>query len=115
MPACIVIIMNKQKIYLETTLFNYYFDTDRDAHADVVALFEECAAGKHEPYTSDYAVIEIEEASTERCEKMIGLIDQYRITVLPASKEADKLAMTEFPQLYNYELMVTPKAFMISL
>lgn len=85
--------MNKQKIYLETTLFNYYFDADRDAHTDVVALFEECATGKHEPYTSDYAVIEIEEAPAERREKMIGLIDQYRITVLPASKEADKLAM----------------------
>ena len=28
--------MRTQKIYLETTLFNYYFDKDRDAHADTV-------------------------------------------------------------------------------
>ena len=36
----------KSKIYLETTLFNYYFDTDRDAHADTVTLFQEDRRGK---------------------------------------------------------------------
>ena len=35
--------MKVPKIYIETTLFNYYFDDDRDAHADTVTLFEECA------------------------------------------------------------------------
>ena len=38
--------MRVPKIYLETTMFNYYLDTDRDAHADTVKLFEEIAAGK---------------------------------------------------------------------
>ena len=84
--------MDKQKIYLETTLFNYYFDEDRDAHADVVTLFEECAAGKFEPYTSDYVIREIEDALVEKREKMLGLIDRYNIVILEASKEADKLA-----------------------
>jgi len=38
--------MKKKKIYLETTLFNYYFDTEnQDYHADTVALFKACAAG----------------------------------------------------------------------
>ena len=44
--------MRKQKIYLETTLFNFYFDTDREAHADTVKLFKEIAAGKYEAFTS---------------------------------------------------------------
>jgi len=39
------------KVYLETTLFNFFFDTDRDAHAATVKLFEEIRAGKHEGYT----------------------------------------------------------------
>jgi len=26
--------VRKPKIYLETTIFNHYFDTERDAHAD---------------------------------------------------------------------------------
>jgi hypothetical protein len=28
--------LRTQRIYLETTMFNYYFDSDRDAHADTV-------------------------------------------------------------------------------
>ena len=31
---------NSIKLYLETTMFNYYFDTERDGHADTVRLFE---------------------------------------------------------------------------
>jgi hypothetical protein len=33
--------MRAQKIYLETTLFNFYVDESRDAHADTVKLFED--------------------------------------------------------------------------
>ena len=84
--------MRKQKIYLETTLFNYYFDEDRDAHADTVRLFEECAEGKFEPYTSDYVVKEIVNAPAEKCEKMLELIDRYSITIIAASDEIDVLA-----------------------
>jgi len=32
--------MKKFRIYLETTMFNYYFDTERDSHADTVRMFE---------------------------------------------------------------------------
>jgi len=84
--------MDKQNIYLETTLFNYYFDEDRDAHADTVTLFEECALGKFEPYTSDYTIGEIEAAPTEKCEKMLGLVERYHITIFEASVKAEKLA-----------------------
>ena len=40
--------MRTQKVYLETTLFNFYIDEGRDAHADTVKLFEEIAGGKYE-------------------------------------------------------------------
>ena len=40
------------KVYLETTMFNYYFDTERDAHSDTVKLFEEIRAGKYQAFTS---------------------------------------------------------------
>jgi len=73
-------------------MFNYYFDTDRDAHADTVTLFEECAAGKFEPYTSDYVIEEIEGAPSEKREKMLGLIRRYDITILAATDETDVLA-----------------------
>jgi len=84
--------MRKLKVYLETTLFNYYFDEDRDAHADTITLFEECAAGKFEPFTSLYVIDEIEGAPGDKRSKMIALIERYNITVLSASDETDNLA-----------------------
>jgi predicted nucleic acid-binding protein len=84
--------MRKLKVYLETTLFNYYFDEDRDAHADTVTLFEECVAGKFKPYTSDYVIREIEDAPAEKRAKILDLLRRYDITILTASDETDKLA-----------------------
>ena len=84
--------MKTQKVYLETTLFNYYFDEDRDAHPDTVTLFEECASGKFEPYTSDYVLKELEDAPAEKREKMLALINKYDITVLEATDDTDSLA-----------------------
>jgi hypothetical protein len=43
-------------------MFNCYFDTERDGHADAVRMFEAVGAGKYEGYTSDYATLEPEEA-----------------------------------------------------
>jgi len=84
--------MKKQKIYLETTLFSYYFDENRDAHADTVRLFEDITAGKYEAYTSDYVLRELENTTNEKCNKMLALIDQYNITVLGLDQEAEQLA-----------------------
>ena len=84
--------MRKLKIYLETTLFNFYFDADRDAHTATVKLFEEIAAGKYEPFTSRYVVDELEQDTTEKREKMMNLIKQYEIPVFGFSDEAETLA-----------------------
>ena len=56
--------MRIPKIYLETTMFNYYFDTERDAHADTVNLFQEIKDGKYKAFTSAYAIRELERAPT---------------------------------------------------
>jgi predicted nucleic acid-binding protein len=45
--------MRIARIYLETTVFNYYFEKERDAHADTVMLFEEIKAGKYRAFTSE--------------------------------------------------------------
>jgi len=84
--------MRKQKIYIETTLFNFYFDKDRDAHAATVKLFQEIAAGKYEAFTSTYVTDELESASEEKRDKMMGLITEYDITVLAPNDEAARLA-----------------------
>ena len=87
-----VCTMRKLKIYLETTLFNYYFDEDREAHADTVRLFEEIAAGKYEAFTSGAVITELADAPVEKYAAMVALIEKYAMTVLPVTAEVEKLA-----------------------
>jgi predicted nucleic acid-binding protein len=85
-------IMRKPKIYLETTMFNYYFDKERDAHPDTVKLFEEIKAGKYKAYSSVYAVDELMKAPEIKRKLMLELFDKYDIEVFEPSQEAEKLA-----------------------
>ena len=84
--------MRKPKIYLETTMFNYYFDADRDAHGDTVKLFEEVRAGKYEAYTSFYVINELEIAGEPKRSNMLALTKEYGVTTLPDNKEVERLA-----------------------
>lgn len=84
--------MRIPKIYLETTLFNFYFDNDRDAHSDTVKLFGEVAAGKYEAFTSTYVTDELENAPKTKRDKMLYLITEYDIAVLAPNDEAVRLA-----------------------
>ena len=84
--------MRIPKVYLETTLFNFYVDADRDAHADTVRLFKEIATGKYDAYTSIYVTDELEAASEPKRSKMMKLLTDYKITVLAPNEEAAGLA-----------------------
>ena len=84
--------MRKPKIYLETTVFNYYFDADRDGHTDTVKLFEEIKAGKYEAYTAIYVTDELIKADEPKRSNMLNLITEHNIIVLPADAEAEQLA-----------------------
>ena len=86
--------MSRPKIYLETTIFNFPFADDApELRADTLKLFEEIKAGKYEPYTSIYALDELENTvQIEKLEKMKGLIEACKIAVLPISEEAERLA-----------------------
>ncbi|MDR3365066.1 MAG: hypothetical protein LBS91_09035 [Clostridiales Family XIII bacterium] len=80
------------KLYLETTTFNYYFDTERDGHTDTVRLFEKIRAGEYEAYTSEYAVGELLNASEPKQSKMLALIEKYDIVTLPITDESNRLS-----------------------
>jgi len=84
--------MRIPRIYIETTLFNFYFDEGREAHIDTVRLFEAVGAGKYDAFTSDYVINELNETLDEKRNKMIGLIERFGITVLALDIEAEKLA-----------------------
>jgi hypothetical protein len=93
------------KLYLETTMFNYFFDEGRDGHADTVRLFEEIREGKHEAYTSGYTVTELENAPEPKQSRMLSLIAEYGITLLSITDESDRIA-----DLYVAE-MIIPERF----
>ena len=84
--------MRIPKVYLETTLFNYYFDADRDGHIDTVRMFEAIAAGKYEGYTSGYAIAELGNAPEPKRNGMMALLDKHGIIVLSITEESDQLA-----------------------
>jgi hypothetical protein len=81
-----------QKVYLETTLFNFYVDKDRDAHTDTVKLFKEISQRKYEAYTSTYVTEELENAPEAKRDKMMKLITKYNIAVLAPTDEAVRIA-----------------------
>ena len=84
--------MRKPKIYLESTIYNHFFDTDRDAHIATVKLFGEIKAGKYEAYTSLYVTNELENAEEPKRSKMLDLNTEYNIKVLGVEDEAERLA-----------------------
>jgi len=84
--------MKKYKIYLETTLFNYYFDSERPAHAETVMLFNDIAAGKYEAYTSDAVIGELKRTPTAKKDMMLDLVEKYKINMLAVDDDTRELA-----------------------
>jgi len=84
--------MQTQKVYLETTLFNYYFDTSKNAQPGTVAFFEAVGAGQFEGYTSVYTYNELDKAPEPLRTKMLNLLEQYNIEVLETSTDVIQLA-----------------------
>jgi len=73
----------RPRLYLETTLFNYYFLEDPRRAEDIEAthlLFDQVKQGLFEPYVSDLTIAELEKCPelTLR-KKMFNLIKQYEI------------------------------------
>jgi len=85
--------MKKQKVYLETSLFNFYVDEiEKHSPGDTVRLFEEIAAGKYEAFTSAYVIRELKRASEKRRVKMLDLITRYNIMMLDDNDEVLRMA-----------------------
>ena len=84
-------IIEKLRLYLETTVFNYYFDEDRLGHEDVLRLFEAIKAGKYEAYTSSYVMQELEQAPEPKRANMLALIEDYQLNILNTSSKIRRL------------------------
>jgi len=90
--------MTLARIYLETTMFSFYYE-ERTAppypeyKAQVRRVFDRIRAGDFEPFTSDYAVDEIQRTKNQKKRgDMLSLMGEYNITLLPRGVEAVRLA-----------------------
>jgi len=84
--------MKTMHLYLETTMFDYYFDVEREYHPETVRLFEEILRGTYVSYTSEYAVIELSNAPEPKRSKMLSLVGSFGINMLAFDEEAERLA-----------------------
>jgi hypothetical protein len=80
------------KFYIETTMFNYYFDNERDGHVATISMFEAASHGKYEGYTSEYVLLELKNAHEPKRSNMLNLIDKYNIKTLYLTIEIEQLA-----------------------
>ena len=97
----------RPKVYMETTMFNYYFDEERgEAHEYTVRLFEMVKKGFFKAYTSYYVTSELEKAHEEKRIKMLELIDKYNMIVLNENGETNRIG-----NLY-VERKVIPKKYL---
>lgn len=80
------------KIYFETTIFNRYFENQREYFAETKRLFEMISSGEIEAFTSAAVIEEIGCASEPKRRQMLDLIHRLNITVLEVTQAAYDLA-----------------------
>jgi predicted nucleic acid-binding protein len=88
-----MVAIRKLRLYLETTVFNYYFDTDRDGHEDTVRLFEAIGRGKFEGYASEYVTEELERTQEPKRSEMLTLVEKYGIKILDYVEQIKQLTV----------------------
>jgi predicted nucleic acid-binding protein len=80
-------------LFIETTVFNFYFDGKQGKkQQDAVRLFERIAAGEYEAHTSSVVYRELQDAPSERLAKMRELRYYFTQATLPESAEVKRLA-----------------------
>ena len=80
------------RVYIETTIFNRYFEDGREYNAENVQLFEEIKRGKIDAFTSSFVIQELEDAQEPKREKMLRLIPDFNIKILEYDVKAYDLA-----------------------
>jgi hypothetical protein len=84
------------KIYLETTMFSFYYEK-REGYQELKVqtrqVFDMIKAGKYEPYTSIYTTDEIDgDDDPKKRENMLRLITDYGVKNLAVTPEVERLA-----------------------
>lgn len=80
------------RVYIETTIFNRYFEDTREYANETKLLFEKITKREIEAFTSVAVLEELEKAPEPKRSQMLSLIAQYKITTLEIDPAAYDLA-----------------------
>ena len=83
-----------QRIYLETTIFNRFFENNREYCIETRKLFDKILQNEIDAYSSAYVLEELDKAPEPKRTEMIKLISKYKITVLKIDQMAYDLSET---------------------
>lgn len=85
--------MYTPKVYLETSAVNFvYADDAPDKQQDTIKLFEEIKEGRYEVFTGYNVIAELNKADEELRLKLLAVIKDNDIDILPANDEIQRLA-----------------------
>lgn len=80
------------RIYLETTVFDRYYDENREYIDETKELFENIKNKGLDAYTSTYVIEELNKAAESKRGMMLNLIPEYGISVFEIDQRAIDLA-----------------------
>ena len=81
------------KIFIETTVFNFYFEGKQGKkQKDAIRLFEEIARGRYEAFTSEMVIEELKKAPGSKFKKMDALLQKHIKRTIAHLPEAGALA-----------------------
>ena len=80
------------RVYLETTIFNRYFEEGREYASESKRLFDKILSGEIVAFTSTAVLAELEKAPEPKRSQMLELILSHAITVWTVEESADNLA-----------------------
>ena len=101
--------IKKLRLYLETTVFNYYFDMEREGYSDTVKLFEAIGIQEYDAYTSAYVTYELQKALEPKRGNMLALIEKFGINMLNYDRNTEAVRLAN---IYLQEKII-PKRFRI--
>jgi predicted nucleic acid-binding protein len=97
--------VNRIKVFIETTIFNRYFEEHREYSLESKILFDRIKLGYLEAYTSAYVVDELSYAPSPKKEGMLKLIQSHDVIILDKNKAT--LALADF----YIHLSIIPQKF----
>lgn len=85
--------MKRPQLYLETSVWNYYFADDAPEKREItLSFFDKIRQGEYEIFISDIVVEEIGKADDSKKRSLLDIIAEYGPTMLIISEEVAGLA-----------------------